>query len=355
MQSSNSGFKKISTAMKIPLPFGSVSSVQLQTQQHETCANPFLTLPPEIVAEIFVKFIPSYPDRPPLFGVLSPLLLCEISRQWRQIALSTPTLWRSIRIDINEPGGQGKVERKLDVLATWLSRSGRCPLSICLRYYPEHECAPPSLSKLVEAIMIHCERWEHIELDIPFRDLHLLQGNMPLLRDLTFGPTELQKEDEDVLTLFDRAPKLASVILTENFETSFIRLPWAQLTRLDGRTLFDYECTEILSHAVQLVHCTLTIYSFATSPNPMVPTNQHMRSLTLFLQDEGSATFLDGLTLPGLRTLQTSEHCGLNALKAFIERSQCALEELRIINSPHSEGTYRDMLPSVKIITVIHE
>ncbi|KAJ7834594.1 hypothetical protein B0H13DRAFT_1467448, partial [Mycena leptocephala] len=54
---------------------------------------PVLTLPNEIVSEIFIHFLPIYPFCPPLTGILSPNLLTQICRRWREIALATPGLW----------------------------------------------------------------------------------------------------------------------------------------------------------------------------------------------------------------------------------------------------------------------
>ncbi|KAJ7186622.1 hypothetical protein C8R46DRAFT_879741 [Mycena filopes] len=55
---------------------------------------PVLTLPVDIVSEIFTQFLPAYPLCPPLIGFSSPTLMTYICRLWREIALSTPTLWR---------------------------------------------------------------------------------------------------------------------------------------------------------------------------------------------------------------------------------------------------------------------
>ncbi|KAJ7641207.1 hypothetical protein FB45DRAFT_899649 [Roridomyces roridus] len=54
---------------------------------------PVLALPNEIVGEIFVHFLPLYPDTPPLTGIYSPTTLTHICSQWREIALATPKLW----------------------------------------------------------------------------------------------------------------------------------------------------------------------------------------------------------------------------------------------------------------------
>ncbi|KAJ7704591.1 hypothetical protein B0H17DRAFT_13815 [Mycena rosella] len=63
---------------------------------------PVLTLPNEIMSEIFVHFLPVYPQRSPLIGPHSPSLLGQICRKWRDIALSTPALWRAVRLTLNK-------------------------------------------------------------------------------------------------------------------------------------------------------------------------------------------------------------------------------------------------------------
>ncbi|KAJ7280806.1 hypothetical protein C8J57DRAFT_1124314, partial [Mycena rebaudengoi] len=89
---------------------------------------PVLTLPTDITSEIFVHFLPPYPEHPPPTGPASPEFLAHICQAWREIALSTPRLWRAIelRLPTTSP------TRALDLLRTWVSRSKYCPLSISL-------------------------------------------------------------------------------------------------------------------------------------------------------------------------------------------------------------------------------
>ncbi|KAJ7720927.1 hypothetical protein B0H16DRAFT_1386558, partial [Mycena metata] len=54
---------------------------------------PVLTLPNEIVSEIFIHFLPVYPKTPPMIGRSSPNVLGQICRRWREIAFGTPALW----------------------------------------------------------------------------------------------------------------------------------------------------------------------------------------------------------------------------------------------------------------------
>ncbi|KAJ7885080.1 hypothetical protein B0H14DRAFT_2217607, partial [Mycena olivaceomarginata] len=82
---------------------------------------PVLTLPNEIVSEIFVHSLPVYPSPPPISGLLSPTRLSHICRRWRQVALTTPRLWRAISLPDSY---------SVDRLKVWLDLSGRLPLSI---------------------------------------------------------------------------------------------------------------------------------------------------------------------------------------------------------------------------------
>ncbi|KAJ7029406.1 hypothetical protein C8F04DRAFT_875506, partial [Mycena alexandri] len=51
---------------------------------------PILTIPLEILAEIFVHCLPERTTPDPKHA---PQLLCQICRQFREVAMSTPRLW----------------------------------------------------------------------------------------------------------------------------------------------------------------------------------------------------------------------------------------------------------------------
>ncbi|KAJ7259389.1 hypothetical protein C8J57DRAFT_1019314, partial [Mycena rebaudengoi] len=60
---------------------------------------PILTLPVEITSEIFIAFLPLYAKCPdPMIRLLSPTLLGQVCRNWREIAFDTPRLWRAIEL-----------------------------------------------------------------------------------------------------------------------------------------------------------------------------------------------------------------------------------------------------------------
>ncbi|KAJ7633189.1 hypothetical protein FB45DRAFT_745939 [Roridomyces roridus] len=86
---------------------------------------PVLTLPPEITSEIFLQFLPSYPERPNVIGPQSPPFLLQICRQWRDVALATPALWSTVDLFLDNPRYDAQQK---DLLERWLRRSGNCGL-----------------------------------------------------------------------------------------------------------------------------------------------------------------------------------------------------------------------------------
>ncbi|KAJ7661919.1 hypothetical protein DFH06DRAFT_1129098 [Mycena polygramma] len=114
----------------------------------ESYKYPVLTLPNEIVSEIFIRFLPVYPICPPLTGVLSPTSLTHICRQWRQIALTMPELWRAIALlendaSLEHPHQYGSISNM------WLQRSLFTPLSIHIGCLDPQNSLPNLLSDFV--------------------------------------------------------------------------------------------------------------------------------------------------------------------------------------------------------------
>ncbi|KAJ6622698.1 hypothetical protein B0H10DRAFT_2012412 [Mycena sp. CBHHK59/15] len=117
-------------------------------------------IPPEIISEIFLHCLLNSRPRP---GELAPrpsdapMLLGRICRQWREIALWTPELWKEI--ELTDHNSQG-ICFLLDV---WLTRAGRAdgvhPVSVAWKVI---------------------ERFAHQEL----ADLRFLEGWFPSLKHL---------------------------------------------------------------------------------------------------------------------------------------------------------------------------
>ncbi|KAF7343063.1 F-box domain-containing protein [Mycena venus] len=296
---------------------------------------PVLALPAEIISEVFNHFLPVYPQRSATTGLLSPLILSQICRQWRVIAISTPALWRAVMVDLRT-GRENRVDTELHLLKTSLSRSGSCPLSIALESAPTVKLEP-----FLEAISAHRARWEYLKLDTCFTYLTSIKGPLPTLRSLTlalFNP-QVVEQNERISSVFLTASRLRKVALLNYGVMYRTILPWAQLTVLIVEVMPHDECVTVLNLAPNLVHCMLKIFVGAQQSGFGQTIAQLVHLNTLVLQSvlAGSAVadILDTLTLPALRKLQLSaEFLGTNSiatLSALISRSACTIQRMHIV------------------------
>ncbi|KAK7018501.1 F-box domain-containing protein [Favolaschia claudopus] len=209
---------------------------------------PVLTLPPEIVSEIFLRCIPPYPLYPPFAGPGSPTILTHICRQWREIALSTPHLWRAIAF----PGSAMRMPLDDPLLSDLLSRSGSCRLALKL-------IAIPSESQW--AVMgAHCARLEFLKYMVMTTTIYPPYGvgtPMPHLRELNIWLDE--DLDSDGAKIAWELPLLHSAILND-FAAQCLILPWAQLTVLGLVRVYLSECTPVLKQTPNLEVCELELY-----------------------------------------------------------------------------------------------
>ncbi|KAJ7608417.1 hypothetical protein FB45DRAFT_387299 [Roridomyces roridus] len=330
---------------------------------------PAFSLPPELVSEIFLHCLPRHPDLPPVTGLESPFTLSHICRKWREIALSTPALWRGISVTLD--GCRGG-RRELDLLKTYLSRSGCMPLSIrlnCGALADVHgrEDASPFAAPFVNAIALRSDRLEHLSLCLPIRSLPALPGPLPSLKSLTLACYEPGAQDaEACLTRsFLSAPLLRRVTLSERYREMYKPiLPWSQLTALVVDLTTLAECTMFLGMAPNLIYCRLTVL-VRHAPVGAV-TLPHLQTLCLNVQapkfaPTGLGDFITSLTLPALTRLQISSFFLFPAsspttlITNLVSRSRCNLEELWIHDAPTSSGAeaqWRAALPSLSSVVL---
>ncbi|KAJ7226247.1 hypothetical protein B0H12DRAFT_1030545 [Mycena haematopus] len=310
---------------------------------------PILSVPPEIVQEIFVFCVPA--DSEPLVAdpKVAPLVLLNVCRKWREIALSTPRLWASIRVNLRSRC----FDNSLPLLDCWLTRARSVPLSVAVVYMNYEDNPSPDL--LISSLVRSSEQWQDMRLELPFKDLQRLngiEGRVPLLRKLLIGPTDayfagmLEGLRMTPITAFSHAPLLREVHLVTGFPFT-LELPWAQLTKLQATSLSVCECLEILEASPALVECTLSLrHSFDTAHAKRISPLEDLQVLTL--RTSGfHADLLHCLTLPVLRELQfhiapsASSEDSLAKVTSFVERSgiACCLKEIRFSGALNLYGS----------------
>ncbi|KAJ6472766.1 hypothetical protein C8R47DRAFT_1199902 [Mycena vitilis] len=294
---------------------------------------PVLTLPNEIVSEIFVHFLPLYPKCPESIGVYSPTVLTKICSKWREIALATPALWRAVSVCMSGEKILLRMcrrnipfERQLRTSNIWLGRSRCSPLSVKLIT----DDGQIRSAETFATVLNTQARWEHLKLS-SVGDLPATGEAMPLLRYLHL---KRRKSGPTIFALRE-APLLRTVVIDIE-EIVNVILPWTQLTSASLRTQSSTQCLRILRQTIALVHCKLDLI-FDTETDQLIEIPLPcLESLVLdHPWDEPSCGgFLNCFIVPELQSLQTSnqilEPNPIESLTSFISNSGCKLQELRI-------------------------
>ncbi|KAJ7704159.1 hypothetical protein B0H16DRAFT_1638030 [Mycena metata] len=319
------------------------SAGALQVKERGLSSLSILTLPTELVGEIFAHFLPAYPLRPPLVGSLSPTLLSHVCHEWREIAIATPELWRAIAVSL--PSYSPPAEGPLHIMDLWLKRSRGCALS--LEITAEYR---GSASAAVALVVLHAARWEYVKFHVSPADLRTLVGPLPMLRQLDLA---FDGHIDDPLPAPDM-PLLCTVALDFNYEDQSypIALPWAQLTSLTIIHTTPEECAPLLQQALNLIHCELgLVYDDADLQDITLP---RLKSLILTVGGSNSlASFLAILQVPSLCILRIADallgNSPVEFLRSFIAKSGCTLEELAVTGtrSIERDEAYRQAFPSI--------
>ncbi|KAK7018476.1 F-box domain-containing protein [Favolaschia claudopus] len=284
---------------------------------------PVSTLPNELIAEIFLHFLPKYPICPPLAGPNSPIILTHICRSWRDIAIATPRLWRAVSLSGRRSWANP------NNINLWFSRAGCLPLALRLN---EADGYDPAALALMRAVLPYRSRCEYLELrlDDYIPGLPELEGEFPLLRHLDL---ELDDDPPYGEIVFHNFPMLRSVVL-DVLAARWIVLPWRQLTSLSLHSISFHDCVAVLRKVINLLECNLNIIvhdeKYIVNPPIKLP---HLKLLKV--DGDGSMNaFLGSFVLPALSTLHVCEMLlgpdPIFSLTSFISTSECHLRQLRI-------------------------
>ncbi|KAJ7490720.1 hypothetical protein FB451DRAFT_1079486 [Mycena latifolia] len=220
--------------------------------------DPMARLPLEVSSDIFMRCLLDHaiPFPHPIFA---PMLLTRVCRSWNKLAISTPSLWASIRI--TTPSALAWKE----LTELWFDRASNSPLIISL--------SGPLHPDVRQSVHQNAHRVQSL-------DLYLLSGDeleeiaTPLhsLKSLIIGQGTGGEDDEE--------------------QECYSR---------DAR-----ECVEMLRAAPDLVDCTLVDILHSGSFNDSFPqlTHSGLKHLRLGLfHGRNSALILRSLTLPALESL----------------------------------------------------
>ncbi|KAJ6471905.1 hypothetical protein C8R45DRAFT_1217876 [Mycena sanguinolenta] len=228
--------------------------------------SPIRRLPPEILVEIFSWTTPKSVKRrwssarSGLRSLPWPWVLTHINRRWREIIVSTPSLWSHVVVDFRVYPSY-----PLPMLEAQITRAQKLKLKIhfCGRGFP---CASEPQVQIFHYLAQHSSRWEEFYFHPTGALAPLLadlRGQIPLLRALrihwNYDAIFDDEEPPEPVDFADSVPSLVDVSIFNKFSPMPISLPAHQLTRYDLRAPWDMHKT-ILTRAPNLVEAHVDVH-----------------------------------------------------------------------------------------------
>lgn len=305
--------------------------------EHEAreCPGILSIIPVEILSEIFLHCANGIMDY--LNTIDTPLLVSNICKKWRAVALSTPRLWSRIFICISEAGAASQGS----LMETWMARSGACALTIFLFWEePTRSTSHPA----VEAMVRHCTRWQNMSIFMPsyaFDSLGTVTNQLPLLRELSLGTGD-RLPDPSTRAMFQHAPQLHSFECV-NFSPFQFLVPWCQLREIPVLSAPLKQCLQVISRSSVLEEATLIPLQ---SPSVDLPATQSATVVRLTLLSDPwnlnvlVTPFFESLSAPKLVSLKLVELRFVDwlPLPTFLSKSTAlsVLELRRTYIQPHA-------------------
>ncbi|KAJ7854660.1 hypothetical protein B0H13DRAFT_2206211 [Mycena leptocephala] len=317
-----------------------------------TIVYPVLTLPNEIIAEIFIQYVDEHPNR-------SPMRLASVCRLWRAVAVSTCKLWTYFnsghRFTCHPGSGFDTRPHLADLLLCWLPRAGRLPLDICLKLPTSPS---PESDQILRILGQYSSQWKSLDLasNGPFSFPADVRGPFPHLTTVALWAHPSSLGATTIPTLVN-APHLREVQLDAielvDWRTS---VPWTQLTNLDLLFHDVLECLEILTYTPNLEVLTFRTDHGPEDPILLAPPMLH-RLHTLKLGPDGGNELLPYLNLPALDDLRLSSVTweSVEAVAALITRSGCSPTTLLLsFYDPEEVECMHDFLSRVPSARSLH-
>ena len=332
-----------------------------QNRVHGTLIN---RLPVELKYYIFELLLPLRDEWGTLPGIgdrtIMPSYLTSICRSWRDIALSSPSLWSTMHIALGTHNSKSDPCSRINFVHDWILRSRPLPLTLHVvvhdKGFPEEE-----LKGVIDATSQCSNRWHSLSLDMPLNlleDFHHSNFQCHSLKRLRIIARDGYLNQP--LPFLNPKTSLEEI---EIYDVSFwsLRISWNHLSSAKVESFYMEEIAQLFQHASQMTYCHISLPNFSAG-NFSMPSIIHQRLKTFSLCSarylDMGATLLGSLTLPRLEEFRTDEIVLLTptCLSALVHRSSCPLTRITIsIPSGAEFGPLDDLQPLPGVTDVVLE
>ncbi|KIJ12934.1 hypothetical protein PAXINDRAFT_100990 [Paxillus involutus ATCC 200175] len=285
--------------------------------------DPLQVLPPELIGDIFYSWLLDYihPHTEYSYSQL-PVLLCLVSKSWRDFVYASPLLWAHIILELS----RGTVA-SLDALQKRLERSQSAPLflDVAVGEQPDRDA--------LEVLFAECVRFSELTLrviDLSWWDRISMEGFTELRKLTLHTEPQVPTHVDKLSTIFSSAPSLCYVNWHSTGELGPVGVQGHQL-RFLNLTVFRIPVTDVLEVLVacpNLLNATIR-FQDAHEYIPIPPRGRillpELRSLTLH-GTRHLTCVLRSVQAPllsclGIHWRDTGRETGLEALQSLLAYS----------------------------------
>ncbi|KAJ7366842.1 hypothetical protein DFH08DRAFT_1004438 [Mycena albidolilacea] len=274
--------------------------------QLDSMVYPVFTLPHEITSNIFLHCLPAETSSTAKKGpnlARAPLLLLQVCRTWRDIALSTPRLWVFLHVNLSNLFRDLEESELEKLLADWFLRAGACALSFSAGS-PDFMVQIGVIDAIRATLLRFAPRLQSVSLELNIYHFYrfLDIAPFPLLETLTgnffFGPGEEG-------FILGATPRLRRLVYTGPTSPSMFR---RAARACEGLSAVTCEKRVHPQHFLDLLLSIPSLENFTGSvPDKAVTRHDgvvtHGRLQSLHLSRHSSVRFLRLLRLPALQNL----------------------------------------------------
>ncbi|KAJ7581736.1 hypothetical protein C8J56DRAFT_1101178 [Mycena floridula] len=311
-----------------------LDTLVLERQQHEheleeyqSTIHPIQRVPPEIWGEVFLTFLSddfgSKFDESSLSMTATPWVVSQVSQAWRDISMSFPKLWSTIRLIIDD---EHPVPNH-SILVEQIERAGSYRLSVSVFGRQKILSTDP----LIQTLFNTSSRWCRFDLLIRRESCGLLSsiaGSLDHLESFALWLLVNGEMPKEALGIFEiqSLPRLASLGGTGESLLQ-LGLPLEQITQLSIDEPWD-KLPMLLVSMPNLRDVSLYLKDPPASRMVIPICHNQIQRLRL-INANYVPDFLDTqmMDLPALRVLEVDYPV---RIVGFLERSEALLEELSI-------------------------
>ncbi|KAH7887056.1 hypothetical protein F5I97DRAFT_1829519 [Phlebopus sp. FC_14] len=345
------------------------SRVRQSMVSHHALTSPARRVPPEVLGQIFYHCLPKSPYITPR-NVECPMVLTQVCRHWRAVAMATPRLWSSLTIHLHR-ATRDDCRPEYDA---WLARAKSVPLAI--RVLNDMDTSDPDLTRRLSSVAdwlrpLVARSWDLWWHGPSLQNL-FVSGGGGAIGSLERLRVTSHRESPSIY-IPTAANRLRSAYLQcLNFDLQSLDtviLPWEQLTELNMHfALFSSSvflrllalCTGIRN---MILSCLCADEEQLNDLRTVVPgsiVNYAIKRIEIKMIRAGLGFVLDALLLPALEELEIcfcyhdKDVWPHAQFLSFLQRSRCPLKKLTVRNNKHAVSCfaeYREALPSLCIST----